>query len=108
MTDESVFVCYFYPQGPLRNTCGHFWLMIWEQKTKAMAIGVVGKVKVGKNDHRAPDVKFKIVDRPSVFSDQPSSPAVVDAAAESLPASAAPEPSPSADKVDEWAEFEAA
>lgn len=23
-------------QGPLRNTCGHFWLMIWEQKTKAV------------------------------------------------------------------------
>ncbi|KAI5091082.1 tyrosine-protein phosphatase non-receptor type 2 [Silurus meridionalis] len=22
--------------GPLRNTCGHFWLMIWEQKTKAV------------------------------------------------------------------------
>lgn len=23
-------------QGPLRNTCGHFWLMVWEQKTKAV------------------------------------------------------------------------
>ncbi|XP_072535705.1 tyrosine-protein phosphatase non-receptor type 2a isoform X2 [Salminus brasiliensis] len=22
--------------GPLRNTCGHFWLMIWEQRTKAV------------------------------------------------------------------------
>ncbi|PWA15033.1 hypothetical protein CCH79_00008757 [Gambusia affinis] len=22
--------------GPLKNTCGHFWLMIWEQKTKAV------------------------------------------------------------------------
>ena len=83
-------------------------LSVEDQKTKAMAIGVVGKVKVGKNDHRAPDVKFKIVDRPAVFSDQPSSPAVADAAAGPLPASAAPEPSPSSDKVDEWAEFEAA
>lgn len=23
-------------QGPLRNTCGHFWLMIWEQSSKAV------------------------------------------------------------------------
>lgn len=23
-------------QGPLRNTCGHFWLMVWEQRTKAV------------------------------------------------------------------------
>ncbi|XP_016086784.1 tyrosine-protein phosphatase non-receptor type 1-like [Sinocyclocheilus grahami] len=22
--------------GPLRNTCGHFWLMIWERETKAV------------------------------------------------------------------------
>ncbi|XP_041664888.1 tyrosine-protein phosphatase non-receptor type 2 [Cheilinus undulatus] len=27
---------YILTQGPLRNTCGHFWLMIWEQKTKAV------------------------------------------------------------------------
>lgn len=31
-----VCVCVCCPQGPLRNTCGHFWLMIWEQKTKAV------------------------------------------------------------------------
>lgn len=23
-------------QGPLRNTCGHFWLMIWQQCSKAV------------------------------------------------------------------------
>ncbi|KAG1940091.1 tyrosine-protein phosphatase non-receptor type 2a isoform X2 [Pimephales promelas] len=23
-------------KGPLRNTCGHFWLMIWEQRCKAI------------------------------------------------------------------------
>ncbi|XP_041868289.1 tyrosine-protein phosphatase non-receptor type 2 isoform X4 [Melanotaenia boesemani] len=27
---------YILTQGPLRNTCGHLWLMIWEQKTKAV------------------------------------------------------------------------
>ncbi|XP_027891405.1 tyrosine-protein phosphatase non-receptor type 2 [Xiphophorus couchianus] len=27
---------YILTQGPLKNTCGHFWLMIWEQKTKAV------------------------------------------------------------------------
>lgn len=27
---------YILTQGPLRNTCGHFWLMIWEQNTKAV------------------------------------------------------------------------
>lgn len=32
----SLCLCAFCPQGPLRNTCGHFWLMIWEQKTKAV------------------------------------------------------------------------
>ncbi|KAJ8334932.1 hypothetical protein SKAU_G00405710 [Synaphobranchus kaupii] len=27
---------YILTQGPLRTTCGHFWLMIWEQKTRAV------------------------------------------------------------------------
>ncbi|XP_067305278.1 tyrosine-protein phosphatase non-receptor type 2a isoform X2 [Pseudorasbora parva] len=27
---------YILTQGPLRNTCGHFWLMIWEQRSKAI------------------------------------------------------------------------
>ncbi|KAJ8273450.1 hypothetical protein GJAV_G00101760 [Gymnothorax javanicus] len=27
---------YILTQGPLKNTCGHFWLMIWEQKTRAV------------------------------------------------------------------------
>uniref|UniRef100_A0A3B5MEY3 Tyrosine-protein phosphatase non-receptor type n=1 Tax=Xiphophorus couchianus TaxID=32473 RepID=A0A3B5MEY3_9TELE len=27
---------YILTQGPLRNTCGHFWLMVWEQCSKAV------------------------------------------------------------------------
>lgn len=27
---------YILTQGPLPNTIGHFWLMIWEQKTRAI------------------------------------------------------------------------
>lgn len=27
---------YILTQGPLRNTCGHFWQMIWEQRSKAV------------------------------------------------------------------------
>ena len=42
----------FCPQGPLRNTCGHFWLMMWEQKTKAVIMlnRVIEKGSVSKND----------------------------------------------------------
>ena len=34
LNEVRLHVC--LPQGPLRNTCGHFWLMIWEQRTKAI------------------------------------------------------------------------
>ena len=27
---------YILTQGPLPETAGHFWLMVWEQKTKAI------------------------------------------------------------------------
>ena len=27
---------YILTQGPLKETVGHFWLMIWEQNTKAI------------------------------------------------------------------------
>ncbi|XP_054638169.1 tyrosine-protein phosphatase non-receptor type 2-like isoform X1 [Dunckerocampus dactyliophorus] len=33
---EEVQRAYILSQGPLRNTCGHFWLMIWEQSSKAV------------------------------------------------------------------------
>lgn len=37
-------------QGPLRNTCGHFWLMIWEQRSKAVIMlnRVIEKGLVGE------------------------------------------------------------
>ena len=31
-----VCVCVSGYQGPLKNTCSHFWMMIWEQRTKAV------------------------------------------------------------------------
>uniref|UniRef100_A0A669P5Y4 Tyrosine-protein phosphatase non-receptor type n=2 Tax=Phasianus colchicus TaxID=9054 RepID=A0A669P5Y4_PHACC len=30
--------CYILTQGPLPNTCCHFWLMVWQQKTKAVVM----------------------------------------------------------------------
>ncbi|XP_076992163.1 tyrosine-protein phosphatase non-receptor type 2 isoform X2 [Tamandua tetradactyla] len=29
---------YLFLQGPLPNTCCHFWLMVWQQKTKAVVM----------------------------------------------------------------------
>lgn len=41
------------PQGPLRNTCGHFWLMIWEQCSKAVIMlnRVIEKGSVSTPQH---------------------------------------------------------
>ncbi|CAL8338910.1 tyrosine-protein phosphatase non-receptor type 2a [Gadus morhua] len=36
VTVEEAQRAYILSQGPLRNTCGHFWLMIWEQCCKAV------------------------------------------------------------------------
>lgn len=30
--------CCFFSQGPLPNTCCHFWLMVWQQKSKAIVM----------------------------------------------------------------------
>jgi len=41
-SSETVGVSYFlwqsqfFLQGPLRETCGHFWLMVWEQNSRAV------------------------------------------------------------------------
>ena len=32
------FTCIFYLQGPLPNTCGHFWEMVWEQRTRGVVM----------------------------------------------------------------------
>lgn len=33
---ELFYLFFLLWQGPLRNTCGHFWLMVWEQCSKAV------------------------------------------------------------------------
>ena len=73
-----------------------------DQAKKAVECAIVGKLKVGKNDHRAPEVKFRIVDRPKAFLDSPPAPQVVDKGAESS------SPAPDAPDADEWSAFEAA
>lgn len=29
---------YILTQGPLPNTCGHFWEMVWEQKSRGVVM----------------------------------------------------------------------
>ncbi|XP_064803061.1 tyrosine-protein phosphatase non-receptor type 1-like isoform X2 [Oncorhynchus masou masou] len=36
VTVEEAQRTYILSQGPLKNTCGHFWLMVWEQNSKAV------------------------------------------------------------------------
>ncbi|XP_078789951.1 tyrosine-protein phosphatase non-receptor type 2a isoform X2 [Oryzias latipes] len=36
VTEEEAQRSYILSQGPLCYTCGHFWLMIWEQRSKAV------------------------------------------------------------------------
>ncbi|XP_061571892.1 tyrosine-protein phosphatase non-receptor type 2a isoform X1 [Cololabis saira] len=36
VTEKEAQRAYILSQGPLRNTCGHFWLMIWQQCSKAV------------------------------------------------------------------------
>lgn len=39
---------YILTQGPLENTTSHFWIMVWEQNTKAIVMlnKVIEKKKV--------------------------------------------------------------
>uniref|UniRef100_V9KT99 Tyrosine-protein phosphatase non-receptor type n=1 Tax=Callorhinchus milii TaxID=7868 RepID=V9KT99_CALMI len=38
IVEEEAQRSYILTQGPLPNTCGHFWLMVWEQKSKAVVM----------------------------------------------------------------------
>ncbi|KAG8133446.1 putative Tyrosine-protein [Naja naja] len=38
VVNEEAQRTYILTQGPLPNTCCHFWLMIWQQKTKAVVM----------------------------------------------------------------------
>ena len=78
-----------------------------DQAQKAVECAIVGKLKVGKNDHRAPEVKFRIVDRPSAFLE--STPAVQadGAGTESSPVPVAAKKA-AAPEEDEWSAFDAA
>lgn len=64
---------YILTQGPLPNTAGHFWLMVWEQNSKAVLMlnKVIEKDQVkchqywpleGSSDHTMmfPDVGLKV------------------------------------------------
>ena len=35
---DTVCQCCVGVQGPLENTCGDFWLMVWQQNTKAVVM----------------------------------------------------------------------
>ncbi|OTF76750.1 hypothetical protein BLA29_015183, partial [Euroglyphus maynei] len=36
LAHQLIVIIYLHRQGPLPNTSGHFWLMIWEQKSRAI------------------------------------------------------------------------
>ena len=81
-----------------------------EAQSRAMEVALVGKIKVGSRDHRAPEFKYKIVKRPDVFLSQPpNTPSAAVGSgngAEPSPASGAASNQTAA--TDEWSDFEAA
>ncbi|TRY58173.1 hypothetical protein DNTS_017297 [Danionella cerebrum] len=65
---------YILTQGPLRNTCSHFWLMIWEQKTKAIIMlnriiekGSTGETREIHHFHYTTWPDFGVPESPASF-----------------------------------------
>ncbi|KAJ8013427.1 hypothetical protein DPEC_G00053150 [Dallia pectoralis] len=57
---------YILSQGPLKNTCGHFWLMIWEQHSKAVIM--LNRI-IEKGSEKCAQYWPMAEDQPMLFTD---------------------------------------
>lgn len=62
----NVFVCKMHTlcivclQGPLPNTCGHFWEMVWEQKSRGVVM-LNRVMEKGSVSHRLIDHRERLI-----------------------------------------------